>query len=169
MASEKIRDHLLDYMRAVSMRYRRMSLEEVVMLSKLVLFEAARRHDWLMGVFSDETLRANYTLLVELSTGIEQAEQGICSDAKYFEGGVLSLDKLAEGYAGNPAYMWLSLNGSLEGKYEMQTILRECHEEVTDVGLNLVREWLSRQNEQAGQAEQAAATEAQGTAEMAMD
>ena len=81
MASEKIRDHLLDYMRAVSRIYRRMSFEEVVMLSKLVLFEAARRHEWLMCVFSDETLRANYTLLIELSTGIEQAEQAICSDA----------------------------------------------------------------------------------------
>ena len=40
----KIREYVLDYMRCLSTRHPYMYVEEKHMLSKLVLFEAARRH-----------------------------------------------------------------------------------------------------------------------------
>ena len=159
-----IRDHVVDYMRALSASNRDMSYEEVVMLSRFMLFEAAKRHEWHMSA-SDGALRSKYKLIIELCEAIEQGEQGICADAKLFEGGFLRLSKIREGYDGNPAYIWLKDPASLEGNYELATILREEHEQVTEVGLYIVNEWKKKTHE----LQQEAATEAQGTDENAMD
>ena len=137
----QIRELSVTYMRAVMMRYKNVTDVEAHELTKLFLFEAAKRHEYDL----DEDMRFKYDLLVELSSKIEDTEDGICSSLRLFDKGSLTRPKLAEDYEGNESYQWLKLKGTFEGTMEIMTVLREnselvherCQEVLSDMSARL--------------------------------
>ena len=121
-----IRDLILDYMRALSARYREMSVQEKAMLCRLALFEAAKRH--IEGCADNPEERDKYDLVYTLCQAIEMNEQSYCHRTRLFLPEQLSIQALTNGYQSCTAYLWLRENGQMEGNFEAQTILNENHD-----------------------------------------
>ena len=127
-ALREIRDTSINYLRALS-KYNGMRSEEKGALVRMMLFEAAKRHVWSND--GDQAAIEKYKVTVELCQKIEEttldtwpcAEPEPLLTPKLFD--TLTLETVRSGYAASPDYYWLRQNGSLEGKYEMQTVVRE--------------------------------------------
>ena len=51
-------------------------------------------------------------------------------NARLFAPNAMTLNAIHDGYEASPDYRWLRQNGSMEGKSEMQTIVREKYDTV---------------------------------------
>ena len=145
-----IRDIILDYLRALSLRYTTMSVEEKVKLCHVILVEAAKRH--VGSLEGSVSKREKFKHTVHLCTAIEKTEMSYCLDSQLFpagpfgQPGPLNLDTLDQpGYHGCPAYVWLCSHGSIEGQFEMQTVLLEVTERTRLVTARLTHEYLQAQ------------------------
>ena len=117
-----VRDFMLDYMRALGMRYSAMRGDEKVQLCRVCLWEACKRHDH--DIKDDEQRRATYELVVALCQETEFGEPSFLSATLFFLPENLSKAAPNLGYEYCKAYSWLQQNGSIEGKFEMKTILK---------------------------------------------
>ena len=124
-----IREHMLDFMRALSMRYHLMSATEKYMMCRACLFEACKRHGDHIGGNLEK--RLNYELILDLCRETEANELGFLSmgeKTNFFVFENLSMDDLMQGYETCNAYKWLKAYASVEGIFELKTILHENYE-----------------------------------------
>ena len=61
-------------------------------------------------------------------------------NARLFAPKAMTPDTLSQGYAASPDYKWLRQHGSLEARYEMQTVVRERDDVVKERTDKILRE-----------------------------
>ena len=122
------------------MRYPAMTAIEKDSLIRLILHEEGCRAVWSL----EERELPKYDLEVRLCEAIEQSEAGICQESKLFQPpGCMSRIGLQRGYEGCQGYVRLrEVTPSYEAQYEMQTILREHPDQVTQATQALLGEFL---------------------------
>ena len=121
---------MLDYMRALGMRYSAMRGDEKVQLCRVCLWEACKRH--FHDIKGDGQRRAKYDLVAALCQEAEFKELSFYEKTLFFIPENLSNAAPDLGYDRCKAYLWLKENGSIEGNLEMKTILNENYEQVTE-------------------------------------
>ena len=111
-----IREVLLDYMRALIMRYNKMSGTEKAMLSRLIVFEAAKRTVEEFG--GNQQASDNYVYTVQVCEMIETKEMSKQPMSRFFlPSGTLSIQNLKSSYGCCATYQWLREEGSLEAAF----------------------------------------------------
>ena len=126
-----------------------MMWQEKNALTQLMLFEAGRRYLCGLRTLSEPKQRygiEKYKLVEALCTVQEKAEGCIFKSATFFLQDQLTLDKVqAEGYILSEHFNFLMSNASVEGNYEMCTILCEEHHHVHELCKEIQDEFV-RQN-----------------------
>ena len=126
-----------------------MMCQEKNALTQLMLFEAGRRYIWGLRTLSEPKQLygiEKYKLVEALCKVQEKAEGCIFKSATFFLQDQLSLDKVqAKGYILSEHFNFLMSNASVEGHYEMCTILCEEHDRVHELCKEIQDEFV-RQN-----------------------
>ena len=121
-----------------------MLTQEKNQLTQLVMFEAARRYLWSLKDSERAYGEQTYRLIENLSTAIENTALSFCTRARFFDDGQLKLEAVQQqGYQACQAYAWLSKKVSLEGQYEMCTILHEQDDRVQTIVRSMQERWIN--------------------------
>ena len=118
-----VRDFMLDYMRALGMRYSAMRGDEKVQLCRVCLWEACKRLSH--GIEGDDERRATYDLVVTLCQETELYEQSCCEKTLLFIPEDLINAAPGLDYERCKAWAWLRAEGTIEGLCEMKSIIVE--------------------------------------------
>ena len=124
-----IREAMLAFFRALSMRYHFMNATEKYMLCRVCLFEACKRHADDIGGNLEK--RRKYELVLDLCRETEADEMGFLTMGEktdFFVYENLSLEDLIQGYEACNAYKYLKRHASVEAIFELKTILHENYE-----------------------------------------
>ena len=101
---------------------------EKVMLCRVCLFEAGMR--LCQDIEDDPERQQKYDLVIVMCREIENHESYMSEKTRLFIPEDLSRAALKEGYICSSAYNWLKDNGTLEGHFEMKTVLHENYEQM---------------------------------------
>ena len=85
---------------------------------------------------------AKYRVTIQNTEGIELAEMGFCRETRLFPAGELSFERVMGPYERCEAYQWLSSHARHEAMFEMQTILHQSEQRVTQGVINLQNQWI---------------------------
>ena len=118
-----MRDHFLDYLRALSLRYFNRHGGAKAHLSRLIVFEAARR--MLETVEGNMAQLSEFELTLKVMTKLERGANGNNEWSRLltWAGTEGSIEPLRRGYEDMDSYTWLREKGSIEAHYEAQTFL----------------------------------------------
>ena len=124
-----IREAMLAFFRALSMRYHFMNATEKYMLCRVCLFEACKRHADYIGDNLEK--HRKYELVLDLCRETEANEKDYLTHLERTDFCVyenLSLEDLIPGYEACTAYKYLKRHASVEAFFELKTILHENYE-----------------------------------------
>ena len=154
----QIRDHVLDYLRAVSVRYPNMSGLEKAHLCRLITYEAARRQ--LEGLEGKQLELEKLHFVVKVMGMVERGENRNCDSARLFTsvGAEVSTETLRRGYREHASFHFLREYGRIEAHFEAQTFLP--HEvlqavEIDDELKEMQKDYLAHEEAQMSQAHEA--------------
>ena len=110
-------------MRCLSEKYPNLRDLEKSHLSRLICFEACRRH--LESVEEDQAEREKFHFTLKIMSHIESCEQNLNAESKIFNSvvGEVNFEALRRGYRHHMSFNWLMQEGSVEAHYEAQTFL----------------------------------------------
>ena len=91
-----IRGIVLDYLRALSLRYQSMRDVEKSMLVKLIVFEACMRYVW--SLQDDPAAKQRYEVIILFCEAVEGSEAALCTDTKLFVKNAMSVHNVSRGY-----------------------------------------------------------------------
>ena len=124
-----IREAMLAFFRALSMRYQTMNATEKYMMCRACLFEACKRHANDIGGNLEK--RRKYELILDLCRETEKNEKDYLTHLErtdFFVYENLSLEDLIKGYEACNAYKYLKRHASVEAIFELKTILHENYD-----------------------------------------
>ena len=128
----QLRTICVTFMRSLSTAYRSMSQPEIVSLTKVMVFEAMRRHRFL--ITGDEAANEKFLHILELMCAQEQLEfmenEGprLVTDPE----NVMTYENVSEGYTTQTSYMNLRAHGSYAAQLELYSFTTPHFETVRD-------------------------------------